>query len=210
MDAMKASIVLATYCPNETRLEICEQSFAFLHLTGLPRDEYELIVVNNGGLHGALVGDIGADLVIACSRNIGQPAALNAGISAARGDYIFQVDDDLDYKFGWMDYGLEMLRLYPKAIMQLRTHLPGSVNTMTREGHFIISHHGGQFIAHRSVFRKVGAFNCELFHWAGLWERNAARHGYQFIAAKDPQTVHLGGAASLQDGVEKWQLLRAK
>lgn len=204
---MKASIVLATYCPNEQRRDICRQSFAGLNRTGFDRGEYEVIVVNNGGVHGDLVAGIGADLMIACSRNVGQPAALNAGISAARGDYIFQMDDDLAYKDGWMAYGLDMLEHYPHGIIQLRT-TKRRLQTRTKTGHFIVAHHGGQYISRRSIFRKVGPFDTDTFHWAGLWERNAARKGYQFIAAGEPQTIHLGGALSLQDGVEKWVQLR--
>lgn len=205
---VKASIVIATYCPVGERMELVARSFNELHQTGVEREEYEVIVIANGGIHGPVVGGLEKDLLITCSRNIGQPAALNAGISAARGEFVFQMDDDLSYKPGWLAYGLEMLRLYRSGIIQLR-QATVKPRRRTKAGHFVVSHHGGQYIAHRAIFRRVGMFNTDLWRWAGLWERQASRSGYQFITAKEPQITHLGvGSLSLLNTAEKWEALR--
>jgi len=201
---MKASIVIATYCPSKERLDLVERSFLNLHATGIPRDEYELIICDNGGFQPDLIMALEPDLKITYSKNVGQPAALNAGISAARGEVIFQMDDDLLYGQGWVAYGLGMLDTYPSAIVQLRPPISPIVET-TRGGHGIVTRHGGHYIARREVFRKCGPFSTEHYRWAGLWERQASRRGYRFLVAKDPQIVHLGEGHSLLRETDLWR-----
>lgn len=203
---MRASIVIATWVPDVVRLALCRRSFGELLETGVPRDEFEIVVCQNGGLQEDLIARLRPNLLIRYSRNIGTPAAWNAGISAARGDAIFVMDDDLSYQPGWMAYGLGMLDLYPKAIVQLREPID-RVEHRTKAGHLIVHRLGGQYIARRRTFQRVGPFSTDHFRWAGLWERNAARRGHQFVCARVPMIVHLGGEHSMSRSPESWREL---
>ncbi len=80
------------------RYKLAERCFAEIHRTGLDRNAYELIIVNNGGVHHNLIQTVGADLIIANSKNIGQAAALNLGASVARSENLVFLDDDLSFE----------------------------------------------------------------------------------------------------------------
>jgi glycosyltransferase involved in cell wall biosynthesis len=65
----------------------------------MPRDHFEIIVINDGSSdRTSFVMDMFADEIVALALgdNLGLPAALNAGLAAARGSYIVRVDAD-DY-----------------------------------------------------------------------------------------------------------------
>lgn len=194
--------MIATYCPDVIRRGLVAQSFSEVRRTGVTSSEYELIVVNNGGIQQECVEALMPDLVINCSENIGQPRALNAGIGASRGYYIFQMDDDLSYEDGWLNVGMRLLKKYPRAVIQLRE--PRYVVGKTRFGHPVVSRHGGCYCATRKTFAEVGPFSHSQYRWASLWERGAHRQGRQFIAAKSPQVFHLGEGLSMQRTVKQW------
>src|SRR5262249_10096654 len=94
-ELMTISAIIATY----NRRESVAACLASLFEQDLPSDQYEIVVVVDGSSDGT--GEMlrpcqprGA-LVVIEQENKGQTAALNAGASAARGDIVLFLDDDL-------------------------------------------------------------------------------------------------------------------
>jgi len=194
---INASIVLVTYCPNQVRYDFCERSFSEIHRTGVPRDKYELIVVNNGGIHGDLIAALDADMVISMDRNVGQAAGLNIGISVSQSINLALMDDDLSYKEGWLQAGLDVLYHYPKHVVSLRAVKKGYVTGVAGRGNKYARKVGGCWILRRELFEKVGRFGMYYFDFGGLWTRNLIRYGSRFVVSKTPYIFHLGGGKSM-------------
>lgn len=194
---LNTSIILATYCPDMTRYNLCEQSFSEIHNTGINRNEYELIVVNNGGIHQSLIEKLDADIVITNSRNIGQGAALNIGASIARGINIAFVDDDLSYKERWLWMGIKMVKLYPKYVTSLRNYGTKFATGKTAKGHVISRNTGGVWIMRLWLYQKIGRFGMTYYDFGGLWTRNLLRAGHRFVVCKDQYIFHLGKKSSI-------------
>ena len=188
----KASIVLATYCPDEARRVLCEQSFQEIHRTGVPREEYELIVVNNGGIHADLIEGLNANIIITNSHNVGQAAALNEGIAIARSINLAIMDDDLSYKEGWLQVGLKMLNKYPKYVISLREYGNKYVTQTMKSGHKFARNAGGVWIMRRRLYWLVGRFAMGYYDYGGLWTRNLIRSGSRFVVSKTPFISHIG------------------
>ena len=110
---MKFSIVIATY--NRARdLEATLQSLAGLR----PSGDWEVIVVDNNspddtrGVVERAAAAFPVDLRYLFERQQGRSPALNAGITAARGEIIVTTDDDVRVEPDWLDRaaaGLESL-----------------------------------------------------------------------------------------------------
>jgi len=206
----KAIIILATYCPNQERYGLCEQSFSEIHRTGLPREEYELIVVDNGGIHRDLVEALDADLIVTNSRNLGQAAAFNQVIAMTKTKSLALMDDDLSYKQGWLKHGLKLLRRFPNHVISLRAlDREDYVDGETEEGHKIARKVGLVWIMRRGVYHAVGRFGMGYYAYGGLYTRNLIRKGYRFLVSKEPYIFHLGHGKSIignkRDG--KWKYL---
>jgi len=205
---MRVSIVLATYCPDRERYALCEQSFSEIHRTGLPRNWYELIVVDNGGIHRDLVEALDADVIITNSINLGQAAAYNQGIAIARAKCLALMDDDLSYKQGWLKYGWGLLRRFPNHVISLRSLRRKSyIYGETEEGHKIAKKVGGVWIIRKGVYDAVGRFGMGYYDYGGLYTRNLRRKGFTFLVSKEPYIFHLGHKKSIignkRDG--KWK-----
>lgn len=212
MKMTRASIILATYCPNQERYDFCERSFSEIHQTGLPRKEYELIVVDNGGMHRDLVEALDADVVVTNSRNLGQAAAFNQGISIAKSGCLALMDDDLSYRQGWLKYGWKLLRQFPNHVISLREldrqrYICGE----TKDGHKLARKVGGVWIIRKGVYDSVGRFGVGYYSYGGLYTRNLRRKGYTFLVSKEPYIIHIGHGKSIigkkQDGKWKHRLM---
>ena len=197
---LAASIILATYCPDEIRYGYCQESFVQLKETGLPRKWYEIIVIDNGGIHRDLIDQLGADLVITNSRNIGQAAALNQGVAVARSPNLVLIDDDLAYRKRWLAMAVKMVNYYPEAVISLRHDADPKgkyIVGITRRGHKIAKRAGGIWTMRRAIYDLVGPFGQGYFDWGGLWTRNMRRKGMRFIISKTPYIFHVGADHSL-------------
>lgn len=197
---LAASIILATYCPNEERYELCRQSFMEMGDAGLPRDWYEVIVVNNGGLHIDLIQGLNPDLVITNSRNVGQASGLNEGIAVSKSPNLVLIDDDLGYARKWLAAAVKMVNYYPEHVVSLRGDFDPKgkyVVEVTRRGDKIAKRAGGVWAMRRRVYDAVGPFADGYFDWGGLWTRNMRRKGVRFVISKTPYIFHRGEAHSI-------------
>lgn len=92
---VKLSIIIPVY-NVEQYLEKCLQSCL---AQDLPRNEYEIIVVNDGSPDGSLaiaerIASTAINITVISQENGGLSAARNTGMSVARGEYIWFVDSD--------------------------------------------------------------------------------------------------------------------
>jgi peptidoglycan/xylan/chitin deacetylase (PgdA/CDA1 family)/glycosyltransferase involved in cell wall biosynthesis len=92
---MVVSVVIATY----NRRELLKRTLPPLLNQDFPRDNYEVIVVVDGSTDATseFLSGLGSckNLRVIEQENRGQAAAINAGLSAARGDLVMFLDDDI-------------------------------------------------------------------------------------------------------------------
>lgn len=90
MNALRFSIIIPTF-NRPTQLTACLQSISQL---GYPRDRFEVIVVNDGGVtpNIALFQDL--NLSVIYQENAGPASARNAGATHAKGQFLVFTDDD--------------------------------------------------------------------------------------------------------------------
>lgn len=192
-NVLKVSIIMATYCPYDWRREIVEQSFENFHeKTGWARDAYELIIINNGGNHRDLLEGLAPDLLIDTNHNIGQGAGLNIGAILSRALTLMFTDDDLEYKPGWLRYGVNLLHRYPKHVISLREYGKEFATGDAGGGNVYSRKAGGVWFMRRWLWREVGRFGMTYFDFGGLWTRNLLRYGKEtgndnrFVVSKKP------------------------
>jgi len=215
MTKLAASIILATYCPDKIRYELCKRSFSEISQTGLSRNWYELIIIDNGGIHRDLIEELGADLIITNDENMGQAAALKQGIAISKSPNIVLMDDDLSYRKGWLAAGVKMVNYYPEAVISLRHDFDPKqkrVIEKTRRGHMVSDRAGGIWIMRRRIYDLVGEFGQDYYDWGGLWTRNMKRQGIQFVISKTPYIFHIGEGKSIVRKMRggKWKIPKKK
>src|SRR5262245_35010670 len=92
---MEISVVIATY----NRRALLARSLQTVFEQDLPSDQYEIIVVIDGSNDGTLEmlsqWEPRCGFRVLCQENLGQAAARNAGINAARGRLVLFLDDDI-------------------------------------------------------------------------------------------------------------------
>ena len=164
----------------------------------MERSEYELIVVNNGGIHADLIDRLDADVVITNSKNLGQGAAMNEGISIAKSINLALMDDDLSYKEGWLQAGLKLLYQYRRYVISMTRIGYRYITAPAKRGCNYARKVGGVWILRKSVYYKVGKFASGVHNYGGLWTRNLIRSGSRFVISKTPFIFHLGRRKSLR------------
>jgi glycosyltransferase involved in cell wall biosynthesis len=195
----RTSIILVTYCPSQERYELCQQCFSTIHQTGLKRKEYELIVVNNGGIHQELVDKLDKDIEIRNKINIGLAEGRNQGIILSKGDYLAIVDDDLFFKNNWLKTGIELLEKYKKerilvslrAIRNWKRYLMRWVDDYP-----IVNKVGAIWIFEKKIIRKYGYFK-EGYSIEREYSKRFKKDGYLFLLSKNPYIFHLGEKKSI-------------
>ncbi len=94
-------------------------SEAVASVTGIGRDDIELIVVDDGSTDKRTLEEmdkLGArGIKVIRQENKRLAAARNAAIAASRGEYIFPLDADDRMRSGWIDRAIEILRSDPKV-----------------------------------------------------------------------------------------------
>ena len=82
---------------------------------------YELIVLDDGSSERAVQEYIFqlarakkvSTILMNTDHNMGIGIAVNRGFQIARGDYLFKLDADLDYKPGWLEHCVQLLEKHP-------------------------------------------------------------------------------------------------
>ena len=114
---VKFSVVIATF-DRPAELTRCMRAIAELRY---PRNEFEVIVVNDGGPRDHLdrltdlVGDI--HLKIVSTPNAGPGAARNAGAAVARGEFLAFIDDDCVPPPDWLIKLSSAVEQHPDALI---------------------------------------------------------------------------------------------
>ena len=199
-----ASIILVTYCPNEERKALSIKSFETLHKTGLERKDYELIVINNGGIHQELIDSLEPNIEIKNRVNTIFPAiGKNQGMRLARGEYVSFVDDDLLFSEGWLKEGIDMLEKYPneKLVASVRyLGHPQRYSMGKLDNHLLVSKVGGWWILKKEIMDRYGDFKVGISEDKNYWKKNFKPNGYRFILSEKPYILHLGERKSILMG----------
>lgn len=109
---MKVSVVIPVYNGAST-LEACLRSLAH---QSLPRDRFEVIVVDDGSTDDSARIARQAGVRVICQANAGAPAARNAGVKAARGEFVAFTDSDCICSRTWLASLLTAMEQTPGAI----------------------------------------------------------------------------------------------
>ncbi|HET7813445.1 MAG TPA: glycosyltransferase [Candidatus Baltobacteraceae bacterium] len=106
------SIVVPVYNGADT-LKTCLQS---LQTQTLPRERYEIIVVDDGSSDASAQIALDAGVQLIRQPNGGAPAARNTGIAAARGTWVAFTDSDCVASRGWLAALLQAAQSVPGAL----------------------------------------------------------------------------------------------
>jgi glycosyltransferase involved in cell wall biosynthesis len=118
-DEASAAPEVSVVVPTRDRAERVRVVLEALGQQTLPRDRFEVIVVDDGSA--ASLSSAGADRLLRHDSPRGPAAARNTGWRAARGPLVAFTDDDCRPEPGWLEAGLRAHRLSPGAIVQGRT-----------------------------------------------------------------------------------------
>lgn len=113
---MKLSIVTTLYKSSPYVSEFCKRASDAAR--GFAGDDFEIILVNDGSPDNSLAVAIQtANLdphitVLDLSRNFGHHKAMMTGLAAARGDFVFLIDSDLEEQPEWLNEFSEHLQVH--------------------------------------------------------------------------------------------------
>src|ERR1019366_3049423 len=109
----KVSVVIPCFNHGEFLPE------AVASVTGIGRDDVELIVVDDGSTDERTRKEMDAlvaqGITVIRQENKGVAAARNAGFIASQGEYIFPLDADDRLRPGWIDHGIRILDSDPQV-----------------------------------------------------------------------------------------------
>jgi GT2 family glycosyltransferase len=112
------SVVVAT----RDRPETVETLLAALEAQTLPRERFEVVLVDDGSRSAPVrPGDPRVDRMLRHEQSTGPAAARNSGWRASTGALVAFTDDDCRPEPGWLEAGLAAHRRAPAAIVQGRT-----------------------------------------------------------------------------------------
>lgn len=196
------SIIIASYIPDEERLEMFERSLKSLFETckDLP---VEVIVIDNGGSFQCsdmlkTYVDLGKiQTLITNSNNMHFGLARNQGIHMAAGDYFCIADNDILYMDGWLEACLRPLQMYPEKALyatpiaypastagkKTRKYLQGELDVDGEKYELDMRAGSNCFVIHRADFFNIGYFKNHRIA-GSLWTDEAVRKGY--LAAVTP------------------------
>ena len=131
-------MIICTY----NRAELLARALGSLAGQSVSRDEYEVVVVDDGsedetaGVCARARGEIGVLRYVSIPANVGLGWARNVGVEAARGDMILFMDDDCIAEEGWVERMREGLAREPIV--------SGAVAPSAR-GYLALCHHIAEF-----------------------------------------------------------------
>jgi len=186
------SIIMTHFAADEVRSSVLRKSItSLIKNTKYP---YELVVIDNGGsvtdsqflLALSDKGEIST--YVKNSHNMHFAYARNQGLELAQGDYISIVDNDLEYKSGWLTECVHILEEFPQK-KWYATPLDYPTPVMKKRYTMELIRHGGEkyilsmragsncFVMRREDFKKIGKF---LIHRisGSKWTDKAVRSGY--------------------------------
>lgn len=136
---MKVSIIICT----KNRKELLFGAVQSLFFQDFPKDEYEIVVVDDGSDEN--ISDNIINLKPPCvvkyyyQNHKGRAAARNLGIKKAIGDYLIFVDDDVIVPEGFVKEHYDMHKKFPKSVVRgpiidiAQYQLPDEINVRTRD-----------------------------------------------------------------------------
>lgn len=134
---VKISVIIATY----DRQDQIRKCLAALEASDFPRDEFEVIVVDDGSREAnqlQLPEFSGAvQLVVIRQANAGAAAARNAGARSARGDFLAFLDDDCLPAENWVRAMYDRLARQPDCVAGGRTVNAAHNNVYARVSHLL-------------------------------------------------------------------------
>lgn len=169
---LKISVIIPVYNDLES-LELC---LAALKEQTLPRNVFEVIVVNNGPVDSITQSDEWASHVVVCHESLpGSYAARNKGASLARGKLLAFTDADCIPEPRWLEYALECFSqtgcdMIGGEIELFKTG-PGSNLAYIYEKHHLFKQKTNveqgvsvtaNFFIRRAAFEEAGGFNAEI------------------------------------------------
>ncbi len=197
------SVIIPVY--NDAGLERC---LAALATQTLPREHFEVIVVDNGGttdLSAALMALPQATLV--CETTPGSYAARNFGISLSRGDILAFTDADCTPDRRWLENALRRLeqsnrdvilggriQVYAKDPAR-PTHAEQYDLALAFPQEFYVKTRGysvtANLITTRRIFDHAGPFDAKLMSGGDKeWCQRAVGQGFKLVYADDAVVSH--------------------
>ncbi len=190
-DAPRISIVIPTYNRPE-QLAVCLQACARLDY---PRDRFEVIVVDDGGVepldkivarfHGVLT------LKLVQQENTGPAAARNRGASEAAGEFLVFTDDDCAPASDWLKALVRHCVAFPDCVVGGRT-----VNALTHNPYSAASQ---LLISYLFSFYNASPHNARFFP-----SSNLAFPIKQFRAVGGFDVTYLRAAAEDRELCDRW------
>jgi glycosyltransferase involved in cell wall biosynthesis len=132
VSTLTPSPIFSVVVPTFDRLDSLEQCLRSLAAQELPRERFEVVIVNDGGTRspcGVVERFRGQlDIRLHEQKNAGPASARNAGAAAARGEYVVFTDDDCRPTPGWLSALARMVVDHPGCAVG------GRVNNALGEG----------------------------------------------------------------------------
>ena len=200
------SIILTNYSEDEIRFEMLKMSIkSLLKNTEYP---YELIVVDNGG--SVEISNLLLDLAnkgkihtyIRNARNMGFGYGRTQALRVCNGDYIANVDNDIEFSKGWLTKCVEVLDLYPEekiwatpicGITHDRSKWWSEKKLQVGDEFYRMNHRAGPncYVMTRKGFEDVGEFQAHRIagtRWLGV----ALRNGYLGVVVPGKLAADVG------------------
>jgi glycosyltransferase involved in cell wall biosynthesis len=208
---MIASLSLSIVVPTRDSASTLDSALVGLLASDLPRESYELIVVDDASTDGSpIIAARNADTVVRLTGRLSGPAyARNRGAELARGDVIAFVDPDVVVRPDTLRHMLDALAKQPRLAAVSATHdnAPAAMNFVSQYWNLLLhfverrrSELSKQFapecVAIRSeALLSVGMYDEWRFAFASLegLELGQRLHdgGYQVVQNRDLQVTHL-------------------
>jgi glycosyltransferase involved in cell wall biosynthesis len=198
--SLAVSVVMATH----NRAERLRAMLASLRAQTLPRDRYEIIVVDDAssdeGATRAVLEEHDDLRVLHRERSGGPGAARNDGWRDARAPLVAFTDDDCTVEPQWLEALLAVAAEHPGAIVQGRTDpMPDEWSGYSPFHYTLEIHEAGpsyetcNILYPREVLERLGGFDGERFDAGGedtdlAWR--AIRAGIETVFAEDAQVYH--------------------
>lgn len=198
------SVIIPVFNDTE-RLGRC---LVALEAQTFPRQQFEIIVVDNGSDHdvGAALGER-ENLIIAHEQRPGSYAARNAGLALAQGDVLAFTDSDCVPHPEWLARGVARLQANPEAglvagainVFFQQANRPTAVElyesiTAFPQHKYVAKYHYGataNVFAWRRVMDVIGPFNATLTSGGDReWGQRVYAAGLSLIYAEEVQVQH--------------------
>ena|SRR3990167_5316565 len=206
----KTSIIFTSWGMDNARSDAMRKSLLSLIATtkNLPT---EIIVVDNGGNRSdsrfllALVDKSDVQHYVRNSSNLYFGYARNQGFDLSCGEYIVFSDNDIEYKDGWLEKGLKVLKAFPDkkiAFTPLRTdrihrlssgrHYSGELELDGEKFRLNMRAGSNSWLMRREDFPVIGRFRNHYIA-GSKWTDAFVRAGYSMVVMDhEPLAIDIG------------------